>query len=78
MCSIKTFIVFAMAAFYLAIVSGSKWTNKLMVYTMLLESDLKDGGFIRTAMRTKAFSEFLSVVGLNAFNRARKCLYKVL
>ena len=78
MCGIETLIVLTMASFNFTIVSGSKGTDQLVFDTMLHETNLKNGGFIRTAIRTETFCEFLTIISLNALNKTWKCLDKML
>ena len=71
---IETFIILAVASFYLAIMPWCKGTDQLMSDSMLHEAHLKNGRFIRTTIRTESFGKLLSIVRLNAFNRTRKSL----
>ena len=77
MSGIETFIVLTMTSFHFAVVSWSKRTDQLVLYTVFQKTHLKNGGFIRTAIRTKTLGEFLPIVCLNTFNRTRKCLDQV-
>lgn len=77
MSGIETLIVLAVASFHFAIVPWSKWAYEFMPDAMFHESHLKDGWFIRTAIRTEAFGKFLSIICLNAFNAARESLYQM-
>ena len=78
MSSIEAFVILAMAAFYFSIVPWSKWTDQFMLYAMLLKPHLKNGRFIRSAVRAKTLGEFLTVICLNTFNRTWKGLDQVL
>ena len=69
---IKTFIILTVASLYLAIMPRCKRANQLMSDSMLHETYLENGRFIRTAIRTEAFGKFLSIICLNAFNRIWK------
>ena len=71
---IKTFIILAVASFYLAIMPWRKRTDQLMSDCMLHKTYLENDRFIRTTIRNEPFGKFLSIIRLNAFNRTWKCL----
>ena len=64
---IKAFLVFPVAAFQLAIMSGGVRTDKLMPDTQLCGGFLKKGLYIPFAVR-KAVCKFKAVVGLDTFH----------
>lgn len=73
--SIETLIVLSVAAFHFAIVSWGIGADYFVADTMLLQMNLKHGGFISVC--GKAVGKFCAVIRLDAFNGKRECFYQM-
>lgn len=71
---IKAFIIFAVASFNLAVMSGRKRSDQLMPDTVFHKAYLEECRFVRTTMGCKAFGEFQFIVCLDTLNRMRESL----
>ena len=76
MSGIKTFIIFAMASFYLTIMPRGKGADHFMLYAILCQTYLKESGLI--AIGSEAVGKLGSVIGLNTFDRHGKAFYQVI
>ena len=72
---IKTFIILAMAALYLPIVTGSKGADDLMPYPMCFQVLLEESRFVPVC--SKAVGKFRSVIRLDALDGERERFYEV-
>lgn len=75
---IEPLVVLPVAAFHFPIVPWRKRTDQFVPDPQLLQPNLEDGRFIRTAIRGKTFCKLLSVVCLHTLYGARKSFYQVL
>lgn len=73
---IEPLVVFPVAMFHFPVMSGDIGADHFMSYPMFFQTFLEKGWFI--TMRGKVVGEFRSIVSLDTFNRAGKCLDKVL
>ena len=75
MSGIEPLVVLPVAALHLSVMPGRIGADQFMPYPVFLQMFLKKGWFI--PMGSEAVGELRSIVGLDTFNRAGKCLYKV-
>ena len=71
MSGVEVFVVLAVAAFNLTVVSWSKRTNELVPYATLFEASLEQCEIAGFGC-SRLFGEFKSVVGLDALYLERK------
>ena len=72
---VEALLVLSMTTFHLSVVPGRIGADQFMPYPVFLQMFLKKGWFI--PMGSEAVGELRSIVGLDTFNRAGKCLDQV-
>ena len=75
--SIEVFVVFAMAALHLPVVSGSERFNAFVLNTKPIQCNFKER-FLVGALSVEAIGKLRAVVRLDTFNGIREAFYAVL